>query len=135
MKRLHFAVGLLTALACTGLEAQTPLRANIPFDFQVGKASFPSGDYVFEPSGHILIVRQAGGQQSGAMALTQSTWRTTRSKTSVLEFNRYGDTYFLAQLWIQGSMDGESLPKTAREREVARLMPSIQRETLALQTK
>ena len=36
MKRLHFAVGLFTAVACSGLQAQTPLRANIPFEFRMG---------------------------------------------------------------------------------------------------
>ena len=42
MKRLHFALGLLAAVACSGLHAQnTNVRASIPFDFQIGETRMP----------------------------------------------------------------------------------------------
>jgi hypothetical protein len=135
MKRLHFAVGLFAALACSGLQAQTPLRANIPFEFRMGQTSFQSGEYVFQLSSHILVVRQAEGQHSAVMTLTQSAWRLNKPETSLLEFNRYGDTYFLSKLWIQGSTDGEALPSTSHEKELARRITPIRTEAIALKTK
>ena len=135
MKRVHFAVGLFVALACSVLQAQTPLRANIPFEFRMGQTSFPSGEYIFQPSSHILVVRQAEGHHSTVMALTQQAWRSNKSENNIVEFNRYGDTYFLSKLWIQGSTDGEVLPLTSHERELARQMRPIRTKAIALKTK
>jgi hypothetical protein len=40
-------------------------------------------------------------------------------------FHRYGDTYFLAQIWMQGEKQGRELRKTRRETEMAKnLQPS-----------
>lgn len=61
MERLHIAVGLFAALACSGLQAQTLMRANIPFEFRMGESAFPAGDYVFKYSAHLLVVHHEQG--------------------------------------------------------------------------
>jgi hypothetical protein len=130
MKRLTLALGLLTALACSGLDAQTTLVANVPFGFQLGKTFFPAGEYSIQASSHVLSVRPADGQTSTIMALTLPISRLRKAETGVLEFNRYGDTYFLAKIWSAGSEGGEALPKTAREKELARA--DVERQTVAI---
>ena len=42
------------------------------------------------------------------------------SEQSKLVFHRYGDRYFLAQIWMAGSNSGQELPKSPRETEAAR---------------
>jgi hypothetical protein len=135
MKRLHFAVGLLAALACSGLEAQTRLEANIPFEFKMGKTTLPAGDYLFDYSSHLLVVHQENGQHTAVMTLTSPVSRTKAPETGVVEFNRYGDAYFLAKVFTAGSRDGEALPKTAREKELANRVSPNQTEAIVLQTK
>jgi len=135
MKRLHFAVGLLTALACSGLEAQTKLRAEIPFDFQMGKTSFPAGNYIFQASTQMLVMQEADGQRSSATALTMGVWREKKAETGILEFNLYNDKYFLAKVWVPGSTEGSGLPKTSSEKELARRATPMQTEAVLLRTK
>jgi len=135
MKRLHFAFGLFAALACSGLEAQTVVRANIPFEFRMGKTSFPSGDYTIEYSTRMLLVRQEAGRQSAAMALALPVSRATPPETSVLQFNRYGESYFLAGIFTAGSHEGTGLPKGLREKELARWTTPIQTEAIVFETK
>ncbi len=37
-----------------------------------------------------------------------------------LVFNQYGSRYFLSQIWVNGETLGRQLPKTSREKEMAR---------------
>ena len=41
------------------------------------------------------------------------------SEGTKLVFHRYGDRYFLAQIWVAGNNSGSELPKSPREVEVA----------------
>jgi hypothetical protein len=135
MKRLHFALGLLAAMAGSGLEAQVLLEAKVPFEFRMGQVNFPAGDYQFKHSGHVLVVHQEQGDRSTAMTLTLPIARTKAPETGVLEFKRYGDTYFLAKIWSPNSPDGAALPKTPLEKELARTTPPVRTEAILIQSK
>jgi hypothetical protein len=55
MKRLILAAGLFAATLTASLHAQTmDMKANIPFDFRIGNAAFPSGEYSVRNSGGVL---------------------------------------------------------------------------------
>ena|ERR1700719_4150192 len=135
MKRLQFAVGLLAALACSGLEAQTRLEANVPFEFHMGKSTLPAGDYLFDYSSHLLVVHQQDGQHTAVMTLTSPVSRTKAPATGIVEFNRYGDSYFLAKVFTARSEEGEAVTKTAREKELASRATPIRTEAIVLRTK
>jgi hypothetical protein len=51
---------------------------------------------------------------------------TQAQETTKLVFHRYGDQYFLAQIWTAGNDRGRELPRTEREREVAMSYPAPQ---------
>lgn len=135
MKRLQFAVGMLAAVVCSSVQAQTPLRATIPFEFRMGTTSFPSGDYLVQYSSQVLMVRNEDGDRHAAMSLTLPVSRTQPPATGLLEFNRYGDSYFLAKVWIPSSTTGASLPKSARERELAKRITPSRTEAVIVATK
>jgi hypothetical protein len=135
MKRLHFAVGFLAALACSGLQAQTRLEANIPFEFRMGKTTLPAGDYLFDYSSRLLIVHQEDGHHTAVMTLTSPVSRTKAPATGIVEFNRYSDAYFLSKIFTAGSPEGEAVPKSAREKELASRAGPNQTEAIVLQTK
>ena len=124
-------IGLLVALIviATGATAnaqslQYPLKANIPFDFNVGNKKLPAGKYSFQraqPSSGDLIVQISSIQ--GHTTVNQTTMPKltfTPNNKGVLIFHRYGDEYFLAQVWPASSETGRELVKSRAERDVQR---------------
>jgi len=135
MTRLHFALALFATIGCSGLEAQTTImKANIPFDFQVGKTAMPAGQYDVNCSGRVLTLRERTKHQA-AIVLMLPASRTHSSDTGALEFTRYGDTYFFARVWTPNSLEGGRLLKTAREKELANRGGGIQPTEIALTNK
>ena len=79
----------------------------------------PAGQYVIHHSDCVLTVRERSGGNTTVIHLTQPTIRRDTPKTGQLVFNRYGDNYFLSQIWSPYSKDGRSLMESSREKEVA----------------
>lgn len=131
MKRLLIATGLFAALACSGLQGQTIMNANIPFDFQLGKSAMPAGDYQISYSPHLLMLRSTDGQHT-VNILTLPASRSKKAETGLLQFNRYGNSYFFAGVWTANSAEGSTVPKTSREKELARRAASSEATTIAL---
>jgi hypothetical protein len=134
MTRLHLAFGLAVAVSAVGLQAQVPLEANIPFEFRMGQTSFPSGDYVFQYTTQMVTVQERDGHRSTAMAMMLPVSRSKAPETNVLQFHRYGDVYFLSGIFLAGSPEGAGLPKSAHEKELAKLTKPRDLE-VALRTK
>ncbi len=136
MKRLHFAFGLFAAIACSGLHAQnTTVRASIPFDFQIGQTRMPAGDYQFRHEHGWLAVQDQSGSHVTAAITTAVDRPTMPTNKAVLQFNRYGQVYFLANIWKGDSDTGRSLSKSAQEKELAIHGGPVQTTTVALQRK
>ena len=135
MNRTCFAVGFFAALVCSSLQAQTRLQARIPFEFRMGPTSFAAGDYDFRYSTGMLTVHQKDGDRTTAMGLTVPVSRAKPPETGIVEFRRYGDYYFLSEIWAPWSPDGGALPKTAREKELARRSPAVRTETIVLESR
>jgi len=137
MTRFVFAAVLFTAFTSTLVEGQSiKLKATIPFEFRVGPTAMPAGNYVIQcaASGPVIVKEQSGSHAAMA-ALTEGEIRFTPLQTGELEFNRYGETYFLAKLWTPGSREGIVLPKSPREKEISREFGLAQRTSVALQRK
>ena len=126
MKKQLFAVAtaILFSVVTAGVcYAQQPVLAvNIPFAFQAGNQTLPAGEYrvetVLTGSGNLQRLRQVNGDAS----MIVSTMSVEPKKGKVdpeLVFNRYGQKYFLAQIWT-GGPQGHQLFKSNREKEIAR---------------
>ncbi len=136
MKRFRFAICLVAALACFNLQAQTAdMRANIPFEFRLGEALLPAGDYrIHYSSNRLLTLREQNGGGSALMFTLPASLPRTPEKGSLI-FNRYGETYFFAKIWTPFSPDGGAAFKTPREAELARNNTNVPTATVALRTK
>jgi hypothetical protein len=111
---------LFLAVVCASLHAQTMnQQAAIPFAFRVGERILPAGEYNISHSNGVLFIREASGDHS-VIVITNSAHLSDRSPNSRLSFHRYGENYFLANVWTQGSSDGCELPKSRTEKEFAR---------------
>ncbi|MBP6822723.1 MAG: hypothetical protein KA368_14330 [Acidobacteria bacterium] len=125
MKKILISLVVVCFLALTCASA-TPLysfriKADIPFDFQVGKKKMPKGDYIIESvndSGTILIRREKGGK--AVNVLTVKDKHTDKHKSKLM-FRRYGDQYFLARIWDGSSETVLKIEKTSAEKKVAKM--------------
>jgi hypothetical protein len=110
-------------LAVTACYAQSTARlvANIPFEFRIHTATLPAGEYVVNPGvvPKVLLIRCVA-ENAWVFAQTSATQANQAPKSGMLVFNRYSNTYFLAQVWHPGNDRGYRLPKTKTEREMAR---------------
>jgi hypothetical protein len=132
-KQLFALVGLGLLLATASASAQTvPLKTNIPFNFIVNKTELPAGEYTLQSlgaTGKVMLI-QSTDRQITKMVLPIACASQHPSERSKLVFHRYGDRYFLAQIWTVGYDQGRELPKSSRETEVAQDYP-VQNVVLA----
>ncbi len=120
--------GLLLMAACASAQSVN-VKANVPFDFVVGNATLPAGAYSiqsinYESGSSALVIRGDNGK-AGRLVASNAAEKLEAAATSHLLFHRHGDTYFLAQIWMQGEQHGRALRQTRRETEMAKnLRPS-----------
>ena len=115
-------LGLLMG-AASAFAQNINVRANIPFSFNVSKDTLPAGQYevrtISSSGSHVLLInnREAKtGEMFLAHAVSTSQAQAGKGK---LVFKRYGDQYFLSQIWLADSDTGRELPISPRERELA----------------
>jgi len=102
--------------------ASTILKVNVPFAFQVGKATLPAGEYILEIQrvssgsalGTALVVRTQDGKTHQMVSSRPSNELNGRAS---LTFNKYANTYFLSSVDSFGV--GCELSKTRAEKEIA----------------
>ena len=116
MKKLHSGKAALAALsiAVMGLPtpacAQTIMRADIPFAFVVGNQSLPAGMYNFVLDANFSLCHinsLSDGSTHPVHFVPGSTRRqNANADQGVVQFQKYGDRYFLREVWKPGSADG-----------------------------
>lgn len=123
--------GLVLVLAAP-LPAQTMLlKANIPFEFVTGTQTLPAGDYVIDEGaaqGAVRVRNQSTGDASVVLSSSAEEWVRTNPGARLI-FNRYGNQYFLSQVW-DGHAAGREIPKSKAER--ALLAESRAPETMVI---
>jgi hypothetical protein len=74
-------------------------NANIPFRFQVGTVSMPPGEYRISQSESTVTFK---GLDGGPIATVLSRFTSVpgRPHNPSLEFHRYGNQHFLANIWV-----------------------------------
>lgn len=125
MLMVTLAFGAAAAVAANGQTSRS-LRAQVPFDFVVADKTLRAGEYQVRPlndAGNVIVI----GNQDGDRALQQST-RAERNEKQLhakLVFHKYGNTYFLSQIWMAGESSGREIPKTRQERAMERELNAI----------
>jgi len=110
---------IFAALSCAGLRAQDVyMRAAIPFDFHAGGKLMPAGEYIIHEQGHVVFLRT--WDKPGPALITFGVSNPGPYPKSKLDFNRYGNEYFLTTIWDSYAQDGRQVPRTDREKELAK---------------
>lgn len=126
-KQLSSIVTVLSLLiAMTGIGfAQVPaaIRVDIPFDFTVGNKPFPAGKYLVKRlSGVDTMIIHSADNANSIPFLVHGGETVKGDAPCQLSFNRYGEQYFLSQIWDGSDTTGKKLLKSKSERETATRM-------------
>jgi hypothetical protein len=119
-------------LAAAGLYAQSSqtLVANVPFGFHVGSVALPAGEYNVDMKMAPGFVRVISADRKAAAVIASFAAQAPEyNQQGKLIFNRYGDNYFLSQVWPPG-VTGRGIGKSSREKEMASNVGQAARETL-----
>jgi hypothetical protein len=118
MKRATFAILATLSFAATSLVAQSqpPMKVTVPFNFVAGAKTLPAGEYSVQAQGPSVVWIRSADYKTTLNLSANSAENAQMNGVAALNFNRYGDRYFLSEIWM-GSNIGRHLPKTRAERE------------------
>jgi len=124
MKRIHTLttiVLLLTALSFYLQAQERPLlTATVPFAFGVANVNLPAGNYTVSilPPYNMIQVQSADGRKVATITAIPSQ-KSANSTQAKLVFHRFGNEYFLAQVWTAGQNVARNPLSSKRAMEIA----------------
>ena len=117
MKSKLFGALVIMALALAiNANAQIKAQADIPFSFVVGEKALPAATYQVKDVAMNVIMIQGLDNKEAAMIQFNAAERRD-AHTPKLVFHKYGDRYFLYQVWY-GEQRGMELRRSKYEKEL-----------------
>ncbi len=93
---------------------------DIPFDFRAGGRTLAAGTYTVSNYGTLSPLRLQSETGQRMVILPMCSIQELQAPSSgKLVFHRYGNVYFLSQLWRAGNSEGSQVPISKAEREEA----------------
>jgi hypothetical protein len=123
MKRVIglFLVAAASLLGTTARAQDLRVKATIPFDFVVSGRVYSAGEYtirtISETSPALSIRSEEGNGVK--VVLSNPCNSSDAAQQTKLVFSRVGDSYFLHQIWTEGSAYGRAFAKSKAEVEMA----------------
>ena len=122
---LALFAALIFALTLHTTKAQAQiigdLEVNIPFQFHVGSSKLPAGKYIIHMlDDSDLTVMEISTPDGSTTALfnVQSAEAKSAPAKSELIFNKYGNRYFLAELFDQENRSGSKVVESRYEKRI-----------------
>jgi hypothetical protein len=93
-----------SAAVSTKAQSAHGVRASVPFDFNVGDKTIPAGRITAQPvngsDGPMSITNFA--ESKHAFRATRQIYKESSSSQAKLVFHKYGNRYYLAEVWVPG---------------------------------
>ena len=125
---LLLIAGIALMAALVSAHAQSSMVvADVPFDFAVGGKSLSAGEYsvrAFTTNGDAVLISNKDSKD-GVIRLTQPIQARIVPKKATLVFHRYGQRYFLSEVWTPGERTGRKLQKSSEERAIESQLAAI----------
>jgi hypothetical protein len=104
-------IGSLGSTQLASAQMDPPLaEVNIPFAFQTPTRTLPAGIYrIHRKSDHLILLEGPGSVRG--FVITHVAIQSHASNRGVIVFDRYGDKYFLHQIWTAGDEVGVECSK------------------------
>ena len=123
MKR-QFLILIEIAVFATALttndsgQTRKTLRANVKFNFQIGDRIYPAGEYRIESisTDNVLLITSIGDANKKQMILAGYS-NGSKGQARKLVFQKYGESYFLTQIFFDSGEWGYSIRPSRRQRE------------------
>jgi hypothetical protein len=121
MYRVITVLSMFLALAVVSVRAQAPTKVvvEIPFEFSAGKTTLKPGVYsIKRGSGNLLTLQNNDDKSTVLLNAPVSLSSQDNKAGERLVFNKIGDEYFLAQIWLTADSGREpSVRKKAAKAE------------------
>ncbi len=121
MKKLLVMTVAVLGLSSAFAQQRDTFKADVPFAFRMANVVLPAGEYTISQNtltGVVYLLNPQGKASAGA--ITHAIAPNVSGKASKLVFHKYGDNYFLAEVWASNVYTGWQLRKTDAEREFAK---------------
>ena len=118
-KQLIHSFSLILLATATSYASDSGIVAQIPFAFHVGDSLLLAGNYTVDTQkvpGALQL--KSADAKSLVTIFYQSVQSVTAPSQNKLIFTKYGDEYFLFQVWVANSDRGHELRRSRREREL-----------------
>ena len=106
------------------IDSVPQLEINVPFAFAVGDTRLPAGKYEIrtpeDNSPNVLEIRSVDKRMAVFFDTEAAVTRGDQieNKNEII-FDKFGDQYFLRQIWVSGSSSGSELPRSRMEKRLA----------------
>ena len=98
------------------------LEADIPFQFHAGNTELPPGKYVIHMLDNsdltMMEISSADGRMSALLDVREAEANSEPTRDELI-FNKYGNRYFLAKLFEQGSSSGSQVTESRYEKRIS----------------
>jgi len=112
---LFLMISVLPGLA----QGKKSVILKAPFNFVVEQQTMPAGSYRILVEHGWLEIRSTD-EHTAAMVLTLPISGKSPEGTGQVVFNRYGERYFLSQVWLPEMQAGRQTLESREEKEVAK---------------
>jgi hypothetical protein len=111
------AIGSFASTQFASAQSPTAIaEVTIPFNFQTPLQVLPAGTYrVVRESNNMLWLRGPGS--AGGFVMTHDASKTKAPDHGTIVFDRYGNKYYLHQIWTAGNKVGLECTKSKAEKE------------------
>ena len=105
------------------------LEFSIPFQFHAGNAKLPPGNYIIRMLDNsdltVMEISSADGSISALFDVQDAEANSTPAKTELI-FNKYGNRYFLAKVFVEGNANGSEVSKSSYEKKIGQATTEAQ---------
>src|SRR6266852_6805705 len=104
IRQLRFTIIAVATAAALHAQSASSFHVRIPFAFVAAGQSLDAGDYTItaDTIPGLLVLTAAHGKESVVVKGLPIAPAATRDHSSLV-FHRYGDQYFLSEVWPPGS--------------------------------
>jgi hypothetical protein len=129
---LALSIGSLVVTRSASAQNSGAVEVNVPFAFHTPTQTLPAGVYRVNHISDSILEFTAGS--TGGFVMIHGATRSHASSKATVVFDRYGDTYYLHQIWTAGSTAGVECSKSRAEKRsiVAANQPAPTTVELAL---
>jgi hypothetical protein len=110
-------LSLLSSQTVLGQNKHPYMITNVPFPFRVDDQQLPPGTYTLTLIGETSL--RISGEHEVIIFSTHRVQAAVPVTASKMLFRRYGDIYFLSELWVLGSTNGRQLNRSRTEKRMA----------------